>query len=150
MKFIKEPLKSKFQTANQMYKIVNSTSSDLQKININGKKAAKNSLVDYFDYIKNIKYRMDRKPREILARPAISLKFKNAGIDCKKKALLIAAWSKQNNIPFRFVASSRRPDRQVHHVFPQLYISGRYINVDATYPTNSINEKKRYTRMIVL
>jgi len=143
MKIKRRRLYGKEQTGAEMYNLVDRTAAD-----ING--LSKVPLCDYFNLIKNIPYRRDIKPREIIARPKHLFKFKNAGLDCKKKSLLIAAWAKQNKIPFRFVATSRRPDKRVHHVFPQILLSGQYINVDATYPYNRINQKKPITNFIIL
>jgi len=136
-------LYGKEQTGAEMYRLVDQTAAD-----ING--LSKIPLCDYFDLIKNIPYRRDIKPREIIARPRHLLKFRNAGLDCKKKSILLASWAKQNKIPFRFVATSKRKDRRVHHVFPQILLSGQYINVDATYPHNRINENKPVTKIIIL
>lgn len=143
-------LYSKFQTGKKMYDLVDKTAGDLKKIKISGKPLSDMPLSDYFFLVKNIPYRQDPKPREIIARPKYLFKYRKNGLDCKKKALLVAAWAKNNNIPFRFIASSNRPNRHIHHVFPELYFSGRYVITDATYPKNSINMKKHFTKKIVL
>lgn len=119
---------------------------DLSAVKIGGIDADKMSLADFYDYVKNIPYRRDIAPREIVARPAILLKHgKKTGLDCKKKCTLILSWAKQRGVPARIITSSRRPDKRHHHVFPQLYIDGKWINVDATYPTYNFGEKKLLT-----
>lgn len=136
-------LKDKRQTAAGMYKLVDTTSADLSGLD-------KMPLLDFYDFVKNIPYRQDKKPREIIARPKHLLKYRRSGLDCKKKAILIASWAKRNNVPFRFVATSRRPTKKIHHVYPELKIADRYIPVDATYNTNRINEKKQLTAYQIL
>lgn len=154
MIIIKKPLKSKNQTGREMYKMVNSTAADLKGIffGSNGLSisADRLPLVEYFNYVKNIPYRRDPKPREILARPAHIAKFSELGADCKKKALMIAAWLKLNKIPFRFIAASRRPDKRIHHVFPQGRIADQWVNLDATYKRYRIGMPRSDTKQEVL
>lgn len=154
MIIIKQPLKSKNQTGREMYKIINRTADDLDNIYFgsNGRRvsAAALPLVEYFNYVKNIPYRRDPKPREIIARPLHIANFQNLGADCKKKSIMIAAWLKRNNIPFRFIASSRRKDKRVHHVFPQGRIAGQWVNLDATYKRNRIAMPRIDTKQEVL
>lgn len=137
-----------------MYKIVSRTAGDLRSLmcGTNGQKirADKMPLVEYFNYVKDIPYRRDPKPREIIARPLHIARFQNFGADCKKKSIMIAAWLKANKIPFRFIASSRRPDKRVHHVFPQGKISGQWINLDATYKNGKIAMPRNDTKQEIL
>lgn len=154
MLIIRQRLKSKNQTGREMYRLVDRTAGDLKKImcgdNGNKTTAAKMPLVNYFNFVKNIPYRRDPKPREIIARPIHIARFSNLGADCKKKAIMMAAWAKSNKIPFRFVASSRRPDKRVHHVFTQARIAGQWVNLDATYPKNKIAMPRNDTKREVL
>lgn len=154
MVVIRQPLRSKNQTGREMYKIVSRTADDLKSIffGSNGQKitADKLPLVEYFNYVKNIPYRRDPKPREIISRPRYIAKYSSLGADCKKKSLMIAAWLKANKIPFRFIASSRRPDKKVHHVFPQGKIGGQWVSLDATYKKNKIAMPRNDTKQEVL
>lgn len=143
MQAISQKLNSKNDTARGMYDLVRQTSADIKNLK-------RLPLSDYFFFVKNIPYRQDRKPREIIARPEHLLKYRSSGLDCKKKAILIGSWAKENKIPFRFVATSRRPSGHIHHVYPELKISGRYIPIDATYSRNRINEKKPITNYVIL
>jgi hypothetical protein len=150
----RQPLISKNQTGREMYRMINGTAQDLKGIffNVNGKKvsADKLPLVSWFNYVKNIPYRRDPKPREIIARPKHIVNFESLGADCKKKSLLMAAWLKNNKIPFRFIASSKRPDKKIHHVFPEGKIADQWIPLDATYKTNSIGMNREDTKREVL
>lgn len=102
------------------------------------------SLQDWFEKVKNIPYIDDfelfgidgKGPiQEILSRPMYLM---NGAIfpsmDCKKKAILIAAWAEGNNVPWRFVAVREEGFSRFHHVFPQLKIAGEWYNCDATMP----------------
>ena len=143
-------LRSKYQTGRKMYDLVNKTAQDLKGIYFAGKPISEIALYDYFRIIRSIPYRRDPRPREILARPAHLIKYRRNGLDCKKKAILMAAYAKMNNIKYRFIASSRRADKKIHHVYPEIQINNRMIDTDATYPTNEINMKRRATKKIVL
>jgi len=107
-------------------------------------------LEKFFDYVKKIPYQRDTRGREVVARPGLLLK-EFPSLDCKKKAILICAWARCNGIPFRLVACSERPDKKIHHVFPQIKNSGRLCNADATYSKYVLGQSKnRVTRAEVL
>lgn len=108
------------------------------------------SLPEVHKIVRSIPYKRDTAPVEVVGRPARLLNGDFAGLDCKKKAILIGAWAKRNYVPWRFVASSRRPDRRYHHVFPQLRIAGEWVNADATYSRMRLGEVKRCTAAEVL
>lgn len=133
----------KSQTARAMYGLVRAFASDLGSM-------AKLSLPDFFDRVRRMPYLRDVKGREVVARPALIFKEFPA-IDCKKKAILIASYLQLNAIPWRFVASSVRKDRRVHHVFAQAQINGEWRNVDPTYSHFKLFEPKRgLTKLEVL
>jgi hypothetical protein len=137
------PLFSKSQTGRAMYRLVEAFHGDIGAL-------AGRSLPEYFSFVKRIPYLRDRKGTETVARPRLLL-TEFPALDCKKKAILIAAWCKAHGIPYRFVACSERPDRMIHHVFPQAAIGRRWRNLDATYPKYRMFEKKpRLTRAEVL
>lgn len=126
-----------------MYRLIERFHQDLGRL-------AKMPLPEFFDYVKRIPYLRDVKGRETVARPGLLLKEFPA-LDCKKKAILICAWARANGVPFRLVACSERPDRKIHHVFPQVKQGDRVRNVDATYAKYSLYQKKpRLTRAEVL
>jgi transglutaminase-like putative cysteine protease len=110
------------------------------------------SLFGFFDLVRKIPYRQDSDSTEVLARPRIILDFADAGQgqDCKKKALLLAAYLQRNNIPWRLVATSRRLDGKVHHIYVQAYLDGAWKNLDATYPEYKPFEPKTVTRAEVI
>lgn len=147
----REPLKDKEQTAKKIYQIVNEFYLDLHSVMVPVKKrgqtlrASDLSLQEFFDIVRNIPYRRDPRPVEVVARPYYLFKHQKLGIDCKKKAILIASYLKANGIPFRFIGSSNRPDRRIHHIFPQALIDGEYKNVDATYSQYRLFQPKNVT-----
>lgn len=118
-----------------MYSLVRSFASDLGSL-------ANMPLPQFFDVIRKLPYIRDKRGQEVVARPALILKEFPA-IDCKKKAILIASYLQLHGIPFRFVASSIRKDRRIHHVFTQAEISGEWRNVDPTYRHYRLFEPKR-------
>ena len=110
----------------------------------------------FFNTVKNIPFKLDPAGREVTARPKY---LKNPRLfprmDCKKKAVLVQAWLKSRAIPSRLVAISERPDKKIHHVFPQAKMKtargNKWLNVDATYPHFKLFAPKPYvTRAQVL
>jgi len=111
------------------------------------------TLLQFFDFVKNIPYLEDKPGTEITARPKylIQKRYNFKGLDCKKKATLMGAWFNAHNIPWRLVAVSERADKEIHHVFTQALINGAYENVDPTYPEFKLFEpKKNVTRAEIL
>lgn len=150
----REPLFDKTQTGNAMKSLVEKFSGDLENIFIkkNGRliRVTALPLNEYFDLVRKIPYRRDMKPVEVVARPAHIFKYKTLGMDCKKKSILMGSWLREKKIPFRFIASSRRPDRRIHHVFPQGFLKGKWENLDATYSHYRPYQVKEVTAAEVL
>ena len=146
-------LYSKNQTGKDMYRLIDTYSSDLDNIKVwrAGKLMpfSKIPLNEAYDYIRRIPYKRDLKPVEILMRPALIFRNKNSGIDCKKKAILLSSYLRSRGIPYRLVASSRLQNKRIHHVFPQMYLCG-WLNFDATYPHYRPFEPKMVTKVEVL
>lgn len=154
-----EPLTSKKQTGRRMYAIVERFHNDLRNAHVPGayRPLAEWSLDDFFNFVKDIPYRKDEKPVEVLSRPAHILRFARLGMDCKKKNSLMAAFlrcqvsrERPTGIGYRFVASSRRADKRVHHVFCQGLLDGKWTTLDVTYPWYKPGEVKEVTYAEVL
>lgn len=150
----KSLLTDKAQTGKKMHMLVKRFASDLNRIKVMKKGKAVSlsdlSLPDYFDFVRKIKYKRDTSPVEIVARPLYIMGMTNKGIDCKKKNIMICAWLKNHNFPYRMLAVSTRKDKKVHHVFPQAKIAGDWKNLDATYSTYRPFEKKCVTYVEIL
>ena len=148
-----EPLSSKDQTGRRMYAIVDQFHGDLRTATTDaGTPMSRLSMPAFFNFVKDIPYRRDEKPVEVLARPAHILKFARLGMDCKKKNSLMAAWCRAQNppVPYRFIASSSRDDKRVHHVFCQAMIDGKWTTMDPTYAWYKPGEVKEVTHAEVL
>lgn len=147
-------LRSKDQTGREMHRMINSYSSDLRNVFVfkNGMMIPFNRLPlnDAFDHVRMIPYRRDTKPIEVVSRPREIFRKRNIGMDCKKKAILLASYLRERGLPYRLIASSRLPNRRIHHVFPQLCIFGQCLNFDATYSHYRPFQPKYTTRMEVL
>ena len=126
-------LDSKDQTGAEMYRLIDQYAGDLDRITVNGKPLSSMNMFEFFNYVKNIPYRKDIKAIEVVSRPSKIIQNKNDGMDCKKKSILISSYLKNRNIPFRLIASSKRRDKRIHHVFPQMKINDEWVNMDATY-----------------
>lgn len=132
---LREPLFDKEQTVKNIRYLVNNFHDDLDSILIEPELIPihKAPLNRFFSFVKNIPYRKDTKPVEVISRPYYIIKHKDLGMDCKKKAILIASYAECNDIDYRFIASSSRPDKKIHHIFVQFKIGNVWKNVDATY-----------------
>lgn len=144
----------KKQTSQAMYRLVEMFFRDLDKFHVkkNGKIVHVRDLTirEFHSIIKMLPYRQDMKPIEVVARPKHLLKHRALGLDCKKKGILIGSYLKINSIKYRFLGSSNRKNRRIHHVFPQAKINGKWHNVDATYSHYRPFERKRVTAYEVL
>lgn len=116
-------------TGKLMYALVNRYSGDI------GEWASK-PLEEFFTHVKKIPYRKDPPGVEYLMRPAGLLNQWGRGQDCDDRAIALASWAKENQLPYRFVATGKWENKPVHHVYPEILISGKWIVADATYPEN--------------
>lgn len=143
-------LNSKDQTGAEMYRLIDLYSGDINRINFKGKPISQLNMFDYFNFVKNIPYRKDISGIEVVSRPKKIIENKNSGMDCKKKSILISSYLKNRGIPFRLIASSKRPDKRIHHVFPQMKINDQWVNMDATYSNYKPLQEKTLTKAEVL
>jgi hypothetical protein len=113
-------------------------------------------LPAWFDLVRYIPYESDNerfpeRPMELVPRPKYLLdRSLFPRIDCKKKSILIAAWAESHGVPYRFVAVSQKPNRSIHHVFPQLLVSGEWVTMDATFPEYEMGQGHPITYAEVL
>lgn len=117
------------QTAHEMYRLATAWCEDMAEY-------ASLSLPEVFDLLKNIPYRADPDGMEYLQRPFYTLTASGRGGDCDDKAICVGAWATLNQIPFRFVAVSESRDRDLHHVYTELYIGNSWVAFDPTYAYN--------------
>lgn len=158
MKLSAERLTDKAQTGAKMYSLVKRFADDLDLVYVkmNGKLVALSNIPfeALFDIVKNIPFQRDGRPVELLARPyhAFRMALKGRGLDCKKKAVIIASWIEKNYGQgfYRFVATSNRPDKKITHTFPEIAVNRKWYPVDATYRENKPFEKRGLTAKVVL
>lgn len=147
-------LLSKDQTGREMHRLISLYFSDLNNIKCwYGNKLTPFSslpIEQAYNFVRKIPYRRDTKPIEVIARPREIMRFRNLGVDCKKKAILLASYLRSRGLPYRLVASSRLPSGRIHHVFPQILFWGTWLNFDATYPHYKPFRRKAVTNMEVL
>ncbi len=138
------PHRGRAQTARFMYWLAEKFAGDLGNL-------SRMSLPEFHAFVARLPYRNDEMAygdpyREVVARPGYILDMaKNdqiQGIDCKKKAILIGAWSKLNGLPWELVAMSEQPNKEVHHVFPLVGLGDQWVNADATYSRNQLGAPK--------
>lgn len=148
------PLRDRRQTAQRIKELINAyyTDLDIIKIPVAGKLVPLSALPfeQYFDYIRKLPYKRDKAPIEQIGRPAWVMEKRANGRDCKKAAIMISAYLKYHRIPYRLIGSSSRRDRAIHHIFPQMFTGGQWVNVDATYSDYSIGQQKTVTAKEIL
>lgn len=140
-------LTDKQQTGTEMARLVREYAQDLQLVrNVQGVPLSDLSLPQFFNFVRQIQYKQDREGVEIVTRPWHSLTTSwRHGLDCKKKAILIASWLQLHGVPWRFTAVSSRTNGEIHHVIVEAWQGGRWIEIDATYPQNSLGVSKPWT-----
>lgn len=154
MRFSVKRLRTKNQTGKEMHRLIKQYATDLDNIfvRVNGRMIPFSSLTieQAFEAVRKMPYRRDVKPTEVVARPEIIMRNSPLGIDCKKKAILLSAYMKRRGLPFRLIASSKKRNRRIHHVFPQMNVAGKWHNMDATYSHYRPFQLKNVTRAEVL
>ena len=128
-----EPLYNKEQTADKIKSFTDKYYYDIEQYTINSKRPSQLTLPEFFNFVKNIPYKRDTSPIEVVSRPLYSIKFRNKGLDCKKKSILMASYCILHSIKFRFCGSSTRPDKRIHHIFIQVFLDNQWKFADATY-----------------
>lgn len=145
---------NKAQTGKAMYRLVEKFYRDLEKffVRVNGRTVpvGNMTIVQYHDLVRSLPYRQDTKPIEVIARPKHLFRHRKMGLDCKKKGILVGSFLKLRGIPYRFVGSSNRNNKRIHHVFPQGLIAGEWKNIDATYAHYKPFTKKKVTACEIL
>lgn len=148
-----EPLKNARQTAAKIAFLINKYAGDLHLISIETPAGRKRldelTLLQFFNFAKNIPYKLDEKPIEVVGRPYRLLSDRLGGLDCKKKTCLCGSYLKQNGIPFQLIGSSDRADKRIHHIFTKAKIKGRWRVVDSTYARNRLFGNKSHTKEVV-
>lgn len=139
------------QTGREMYRITDSFSGDIDMFDVDGVPLSSIPFEEYHRMIRQVPYLQDQKAVEIVTRPFFLLSQPWRGWDCKKKAIAVASWLAQNEIPYRFAAVSKRPGGEIHHVIPQAEIEpGKWVDVDATYPWNRPYQAQPWTAVEIL
>jgi hypothetical protein len=116
------------------------------------------SLIEIFDFVKNIPYREDPPNEETLMRPYFTIHGHGWGGDCDDKAIVIASWAKlvlppdpQTGRSYRFIAVRRADSDSLHHVYPEVFYKGEYIICDATYNFNRIGRlRENYAEYVII
>jgi hypothetical protein len=105
------------------------------------------SFQDYYETIKNIPYIDDPQilyRAELVARPKYLLYGQS--LDCKKKSILMGAYCNAQlpKLKFKFIGSSERSDRLLHHVFPIVKLNNQWVVADATFKRYFLGEGKPF------
>jgi hypothetical protein len=104
--------------------------------------------VEFFGWMKNIKYTRDTKPVEVIIRPKWLLSPYGLikGMDCKKKATVTKCYLDSKKLKNRLVLMSNRPDKKMHHILNQVKTKNGWKNFDTTYSHNRPFQPRKVTR----
>jgi hypothetical protein len=130
-------------TITRMYRLVDKgkTDADFQKLVyglVNGAmpgqwKNYRKELNTVFSwYKKNVDYRRDPYGVELLQDVWSTLDRKRG--DCDDATVWLGAAAEILGSPVRIVTVSTRPDKEPVHVYPEAYVGGKWIAMDATVP----------------
>ena len=91
-------------------------------------------FIVYYRHVCALPYVEDPPEQETVSRPLYTLDPFYMPRDCDDKAVLLAAWLHGHGEKVRFVATSTRPDKELHHTFIQMQNG---LCLDATYRKNA-------------
>jgi hypothetical protein len=102
------------------------------------------SIKQVYDFVKAIPYVLDPQASvlnngddiELLKAPWATILL---GGDCDCKSILQGSILMRKNIPFHMAVVSTIPSKELHHIYPEIYINDSYVPFDATYPDNDLN-----------
>lgn len=134
MKLTTVPLKDVRQTIREMFKLIETCAEDVAPY-------ATQTPEQFYSMVRALPYIPDPRGNEWVQRPASSLHGWGFFRDCDDKAILMAAYAKAAGIPFRiaiggsraYVDSRGRTEVPYHHVWPEFYMMGKWLPMDATY-----------------
>ena len=102
------------------------------------------SPYEMYSYVRGLPFIDDPPGVETLARPAFVLSPRwMINRDCDDKTLAVAAWCEEYGFRYRFavVGESLDPDKNPHHIYPELRLDRNWVPFDATYPECSLGER---------
>ncbi len=113
------------------------------------------SIDEAFEFVKSVPYKEDKESPECnyadecVKRPLKVLIHK--GGDCDDHTILLAAFMKSLNVPYRIVTVSYHPDLAQEHTYLEVKVPwvDRWVPLDATYPTNRPYNEKPFTKKII-
>lgn len=100
------------------------------------------NLYEIFDFVKNIPYVADPNNFEWLQSPRWTIQ---RGGDCDDKSIFIGAVLERRKIPYRMAVVSTNQDKELHHIYPEIFINGAWLPFDATYNRNEIFVEEPFT-----
>lgn len=93
--------------------------------------------VEAYLYVRALPFIEDPQGVETVARPAFSLSPRwTMNRDCDDKSTALGAFAERRGIKYRFAVVGEEMDnaKNPHHIYPEFFLDGRWIPMDATYP----------------
>ena len=119
------PMKSYKDTVKIIFDFAEKFKNDLREFE-------NDSIFKFYNYVRNLKYIPDPKGKETVSRPKYTKEISwNGSRDCDDKTLLIMAFCNLAGIPSRAIVCGQGD--KPHHVYPEIFISGKWLPADSTY-----------------
>lgn len=117
-------------TVEQMFRLCRQYAADVDAFNFR-------DYLDAYLYVRSLPFISDPDGIEMVTRPKYSLNpawTKNR--DCDDKTTALCAFAERRGIQYRFavVGEERDNARNPHHIYPEFFLDGVWLPMDATYP----------------
>lgn len=105
---------------------------------------AKHTLLEFYLFLRALPYIEDPQGIERVSRPLFTLNPQwTDSRDCDDKATAMLCFCNMHGIKSRIIVCGI--GKKPHHVYNEVWLAGRFVPVDATYPDRSIFGKLLYT-----
>lgn len=105
---------------------------------------ARKTLLEFYLYLRSLPYIEDPQGIERVSRPLFTLNPQwTDSRDCDDKATAMLCYCNMQKIKSRIIVCGI--GKKPHHVYNEVWLAGRFVPVDATYPERSVFGKLLYT-----
>jgi len=97
------------------------------------------SVLEVYNYIKELPYRLEDGAFQILSRPAYCIHGLAPFVACANKSIMLASYMELKGIPYRFVLCNHKKGDQLDHVFLEILTKNKkWLKIDPTYSRYSL------------
>lgn len=117
-------------TVQQMFRLAKTYAADVDAYR----------FADYLDaylYVRALPFVSDPEGIEMVARPSFTLSPAwTQNRDCDDKTTALGAFAERHGLPYRFAVVGENENNALnpHHIYPEFFLDGVWLPMDATYP----------------